>query len=112
MHRTSFDTRVLTDLAWWHWAVTVPLLAAHLSAFPWAIEAALLLCAAMALYYLLRIRGLLSPLKVDFRSTPRCTTSQLTKARQRASNAKRRMPGEPAGRALLMDPHLAGLPVP
>jgi hypothetical protein len=27
-------------------------------AFPWAIEAALLLCAAMALYYLLRLRRL------------------------------------------------------
>jgi hypothetical protein len=41
MHRTFLDTRVLADPAWWHWAITIPLLAAHVFALPWAIEAAL-----------------------------------------------------------------------
>lgn len=58
MHRTFFDPRALADPAWWHWAMTFPLLTAHLSELPGAIEAALLLCAAMALYYLLRLRRL------------------------------------------------------
>lgn len=56
MHRTCFDPRVLTDPAWWHWAVTVPLLAAHLVGIPGALGAALALCAAMAAYYFARVR--------------------------------------------------------
>jgi hypothetical protein len=56
MNRTFLNTRVLADPAWWHWAITIPLLAAHVCALPGAIEAALVLCATMALYYLLRLR--------------------------------------------------------
>jgi hypothetical protein len=55
--RMAFNPRVFADLAWWHWAITIPLLAAHLAGFSWAIWAALGLCAAMALYYLLRFRS-------------------------------------------------------
>jgi hypothetical protein len=56
MSRTFLETRVLEDPSWWHWAVTIPLLAAHVLGLSWAIELALLLCAAMALYYRLRLR--------------------------------------------------------
>lgn len=52
------NTRVLTDPGWWHWAATVPLLAAHLLGSPRAGEAALALCIAMSLYFLPGARGL------------------------------------------------------
>ena len=58
MHRTFFlDMRVLADPSWWHWTITMPLLAAHLLGVPWAMGATLILCAAMAVYYLVRLRG-------------------------------------------------------
>lgn len=60
MNRTFLNAHVFTDPSWWHWALTIPLLAAHLSGLPWAIEAALVLCAAMTAYYWLRLRRLRS----------------------------------------------------
>ena len=55
-HGTSYtiDWRRLLDAGWWHWVITIPLLAAHVSlgaerARP-CFEAALLLCVAMAVY--------------------------------------------------------------
>ena len=66
MHRAFLETRVLRDPSWWHWAITVPLLAAHVLGLPWAIEAALLLCAAMTLCYLLLMRSL-QPFPVQVR---------------------------------------------
>jgi hypothetical protein len=66
MHRTFLDTHVFADPAWWHWALTIPLLAGHVLGFPWAIEAALLLCAAMTLYYWSRLRRL-QPFPVQVR---------------------------------------------
>jgi hypothetical protein len=49
--RYAIDWRRLLDVGWWHWAVTLPLLAAHVgfgeAARP-AFEAATVLCAAMA----------------------------------------------------------------
>ncbi|HKB06056.1 MAG TPA: hypothetical protein VKD90_27930 [Gemmataceae bacterium] len=56
MSRTVLDPRVLADPSWWHWAATVPLLAAHLSGYVGAIQATLALCAAMAAYFLARVR--------------------------------------------------------
>jgi hypothetical protein len=56
MHRAILDPRVLADSSWWHWAVTAPLLAAHLLGVQGAIAAALALCAGMAVYYLFRVR--------------------------------------------------------
>lgn len=61
-----FDRRVLADPAWWHWAATVPLLAASTAGCPGAVEAAAALCAAMALYYLARL-GRLRPFPVQVR---------------------------------------------
>jgi hypothetical protein len=66
MHRRLLNIRVLADPSWWHWALTIPLLAAHLLGFPWAIEAALFLCAAMIVCYLSRLRRLL-PFPVQMR---------------------------------------------
>lgn len=50
----TIDIRRLRDVGWWHWAVTLPLLAAHLSlgaerARP-AFETAAALCAAVAAF--------------------------------------------------------------
>jgi hypothetical protein len=56
VRRVVLDPQVLADPSWWHWAATVPLLAAHLSGLGGAIEAALALCAVMAVYYLARVR--------------------------------------------------------
>lgn len=56
MRRTFLDTRVLSDPGWWHWTITIPVVAAHLLGVPWAIAAAMFLSAAMALYYFLRLR--------------------------------------------------------
>jgi hypothetical protein len=68
MSRAIVDTRVFTDPSWWHWAVTIPLLVAHVSGLPSAIEAALGLCAAMTLSYLACFRRLL-PFPVQVRLT-------------------------------------------
>ncbi len=56
--RNVIDTRVLSDPGWRHWAITIPLLIAHLAGAPWAMTAAMGLCVVMALYYLIRIRRL------------------------------------------------------
>jgi len=53
-----WNVRALVDPSWWHWAVTVPLLAAHLAGVADAIYLAIALCAAMAGWYLLKIRQL------------------------------------------------------
>jgi hypothetical protein len=52
--RISIDTRPLLDVGWWHWAITLPLLAVHVAlgterARP-AIEIASGLCLAVAVY--------------------------------------------------------------
>src|SRR5258708_3806508 len=54
----KIDRQVLTDLSWWHWACTVPLLAASLAGYPSAIVAAMVLCGAAGLYFLVRIQRL------------------------------------------------------
>lgn len=66
MSSLSIDRNVFTDLSWWHWALTIPLLAAHLSGVAWALEAAVLLCVAVGDYFLLRI-GKLRPYPVQLR---------------------------------------------
>jgi len=64
MRQRLFDTTVLSDPAWWHWTVTVVLLAGHLMGCPVSIYFAIGLCAAMAVYYAVRLRGL-KPLPVQ-----------------------------------------------
>jgi hypothetical protein len=49
---------VLKDVSWWHWVLTIPLLAAHLAGVPWAIVAAMVLCAAAGSYFYLRLKQL------------------------------------------------------
>lgn len=56
MQQMRFDRQTLTDSSWWHWAATVPLLAAHLLRYPGALTAALLLCAIVGGYFFLRLR--------------------------------------------------------
>jgi hypothetical protein len=58
MNRTFLSTDVFADPSWWHWALTIPLLAAHLLSVPRAIETAIVLCAVMTLYYFIRLRSL------------------------------------------------------
>jgi len=66
MLEPSFDRKVLSDISWWHWALTVPMLAAHLSGVPGALEAAMLLCAVVGVYFYTRI-GKLRPYPVQIR---------------------------------------------
>ena len=51
MSRPTLDRRVVIDVSWWHWALTIPLLAAHLTGSTWAIAAAMGLCAAAGGYF-------------------------------------------------------------
>lgn len=53
-----WNFRARTDPSWWHWALTVPLLAAHLAGVADAIYLAIALCAVMAAWYLLKFRQL------------------------------------------------------
>jgi protein-S-isoprenylcysteine O-methyltransferase Ste14 len=65
MHK-MLDFHVLTDPSWWQWAVTVPMLVAHLIGQPWALPAALVLCSAMTAYYLIRLHSV-RPMPVQIR---------------------------------------------
>jgi hypothetical protein len=62
----SINLEALKDPSWWHWALTVPLLAADVSGIRYAIETAIVLCAAMTGYYLIRIRAV-KPFPVQIR---------------------------------------------
>lgn len=66
MSRPKFDSRVVADPGWWHWTLTVPLLAAHFGGSLVALHYAVLLCAGMATYYAVRLRAL-SPMPVQVR---------------------------------------------
>ncbi len=56
MARAHFDRSVLADPSWWHWAVTVPLLAGGLAGHRWALGAAAVLCVVFGVYYWRRLR--------------------------------------------------------
>lgn len=66
MFAAKIDTRVLRDPSWWHWAVTVPLLAGQLLDLPGCLAIATLVCLAMAGYFWLQVRGL-HPMPVQVR---------------------------------------------
>jgi hypothetical protein len=55
MFRTNIDHRVFSEPSWWHWAATVPLLVAHVIGVRGALAAAMLLCAAFALTFWLKL---------------------------------------------------------
>ena len=56
MSSRTINRQVFTDMSWWHWAITVPMLAAHLAGYSWAIEAAMALCGIVGVYFLVRIK--------------------------------------------------------
>ncbi len=56
MSRMHFDRGVLADPSWWHWGVTIPLLASSLVGNRWAFWSAALLCTLVGAYYWLRLR--------------------------------------------------------
>lgn len=56
MRSPFWNLRALTDPSWWHWAATVPMLAAHLAGVAGAIYLAIAVCAVMAAWYLLKLR--------------------------------------------------------
>jgi hypothetical protein len=65
MLTTKIDARVLADPSWWHWALTVPLLAAHLAAVPKALAAAMVLCGIVGLFFFARLGSVrLMPVQV------------------------------------------------
>lgn len=66
MRNNIVDIEVLKDPSWWHWALTVPLLAAHVAGIAYAIEAAIVLCTVMIGYYFARIQAL-KPFPVQIR---------------------------------------------
>jgi hypothetical protein len=66
MFEPSIDRRVLADLSWWHWVLTVPLLAAHLAGVAGALEVAIVLCLLAGGYFFARI-GRLQPYPVQIR---------------------------------------------
>ena len=56
MRRPILDRQVLADASWWHWALTILLVAAHLAGQPWALAVAMGLCAAVGGYFWYRLR--------------------------------------------------------
>ena len=56
MSKPTFNHQALTDLSWWHWAITIPLVACHLLGHAWAMPAVMLLSGIMAIYFYTRIR--------------------------------------------------------
>jgi len=67
MSAQRLNRQVLTDPSWWHWALTVPLLYAHLILErDGAIGVATGLCVVMTAYYLFRIRAI-KPYPVQIR---------------------------------------------
>jgi hypothetical protein len=58
MFKNHINWNAMRDLSWWHWAVTVPLLAAHLAGCRWAVLAAIGLCVLAGGYFLLRLKRL------------------------------------------------------
>lgn len=67
MFRSVIDWSVFRDVSWWHWAATIPLLAAHVAGYPGARLAAIGLCALVGGYFLLRL-GRLRPYPVQVRA--------------------------------------------
>jgi hypothetical protein len=61
-----FDPTVLRDASWWHWVLTIPLLAAHLAGVPWALAAVTALCLALAAWYFAVLRSI-NPFPVQLR---------------------------------------------
>jgi hypothetical protein len=58
MTRRFIDLDVLSDISWWHWLITIPLLSLRVSGTEWTIGLAIVFCAAMAAYFYLRLRSL------------------------------------------------------
>lgn len=58
MPRKFIDVDVLSDISWWHWVITIPLLSLRLGGLQWSIGLAILLCAAMAAYFYSILRSL------------------------------------------------------
>jgi hypothetical protein len=59
MFRPIIDHKVFTDVSWWHWAITIPLMAGYLAGYYWALALAAVLCIAVGtcfLYHLRQIR--------------------------------------------------------
>jgi hypothetical protein len=51
MSRPILDRQVVIEVSWWHWGLTIPLLAAHLAGYLYAIGVAMGLCAAVGGYF-------------------------------------------------------------
>ena len=47
-------------ISWWYWLATVPLLGLHLAGLPWALPAAMALCAVQALHFAVEDRSLVT----------------------------------------------------
>lgn len=58
MSDISLDRHVLTDVSWWHWVLTIPLLAAHLASVDGALKVTMVLCAAATVYFCVKAGGL------------------------------------------------------
>jgi hypothetical protein len=56
MSRPILDRQVVRDASWWHWTLTIPLLAAQLLGYTWAVAAAMGLCAGAGGYFWYRLR--------------------------------------------------------
>jgi len=66
MSKPVLDRRVLTDVSWWHWTLTLPFVAAHLAGQRWALAVVAGLCASAGWHFWRRI-GRLKPYPVQVR---------------------------------------------
>lgn len=56
MAKLQFNLQVLSDVSWWHWLATIPLLAGSLAGQPGGLIAAMILCALAAAYFYYHLR--------------------------------------------------------
>ena len=57
MFAARFDSSVFQDVSWWHWALAVPLLAAHLMGVEGALGIACVLCVVSGGYFFSIVRA-------------------------------------------------------
>lgn len=56
MSKAHLNYHIVTDVSWWHWLLTVPLLAYNLAGHRWAMAAAMGLCALVGGYFWFKLR--------------------------------------------------------
>jgi len=58
MYKAHLNQQVLTDISWWHWLLTIPLLGINLAGYRWGMAGAMGLCSLAGGYFWYRLRDI------------------------------------------------------